>query len=325
LAHALAAKLRTLLVGALACAGAAQGQEWPSRPVRVVVAGAAGSSIDIPVRAIAERLKERLGQPIVVENRPAAGGTAAADAVAKSAPDGHTLLMAFNGPLAYAPFLYSKLPYDPQKDLAPVIRMGGQPFVLAVPASLGASSVHELVERARQQPGRLNYSSLGNGSGTHITMELLKREAGIDLVHVPYAGGPAAAAAVATGEVQAHFAPVATIMPHVRAGRARLIAVSGERRFALLPEVPTVAEQGYPGFDSYGWNGILAPAATPRGVVLRLNREINEILSLPEVRSILTASQIEISGGTPEEFAALMRREAERWGPVIRAAGVKLD
>jgi len=316
-------RLIALLAGLLT--GVAQAQDWPTRPVRVVVAGAPGSSIDIPVRAIAERLKERLGQPLVVENRPAAGGTAAAEAVAKSAPDGHTLLMAFNGPLAYAPFLYARLPYDPQKDLAPVIQMGGQPFVLAVPVASGVASVRELVELARKNPGRLNYSSLGNGSGTHITMELLKREAGVDLVHVPYAGGPAAAAAVATGEVQAHFAPVATIMPHVRAGRARLIAVSGERRSALLPEIPTVTEQGFPGFDSYGWNGILAPAGTPRPVVLRLNREINEILLLMEVRTLFASNQIEIAGGTPEEFAALMRREAVRWEPVIRAAGVKLD
>ena len=317
-------RVGALLAGLLACAGAGA-QDWPARPIRVIVAGAPGSSIDIPVRAVAERMKEKLGQPLVVENRPAAGGTAAADAVAKSAPDGHTLLMAFNGPLAYAPFLYARLPYDPQKDLAPVIQMGGQPFVLAVPETGGAASLRELVELARKQPGRLNYSSLGNGSGTHITMELLKREAGIDLVHVPYAGGPAAAAAVATGEVQAHFAPVATIMPHVRAGRARLLAVSGERRFALMPEIPTVAEQGFPGFDSYGWNGILAPAGTPRAVVMRLNREINEALQLPETKTLLSNSQIEIAGGTPEEFGALMRREAARWGPVIRAAGVKLD
>ena len=316
---------RALLAGALALAGGIQAQEWPSRPVRVIVAGAAGSSIDIPVRAVAERLKDRLGQPLVVENRPAAGGTAAADAVAKSAPDGHTLLMAFNGPLAYAPFLYARLPYDPLKDLAPVIQMGGQPFALAVPASLGVSDVRELVDLARRQPGRLNYSSLGNGSGTHVTMELLKREAGVDLVHVPYAGGPAAAAAVATGEVQASFAPLATVAPHVRAGRVRLIAMSGARRFALMPEIATVAEQGFPGFDAYGWNGILAPAGTPRAVIDRLNREINEALLNPEVRVLLERSQIEIAGGTPEEFGALMRRDAARWEPVIRATGVKLD
>lgn len=317
---------RKLLLIALAfAASGAAAQEWPARPMRVIVAGAAGSSLDIPVRAVAERLRERLGQPVVVENRPAAGGTVAADAVAKSAPDGYTLLMAFNGPLAYAPFLYAKLPYDPQKDLAPVIQMGGQPFVLAVPASLGVSGVGDLVELARRQPGRLNYSSLGNGSGTHVTMELLKSRAKVFIVHIPYAGGPAAAAAVATGEVQAHFAPVATIMPHVRAGRARLIATSGARRFGPLPELPTVAEQGFPGFDAYGWNGILAPAGTPQAVIARLNREINEALAHPEAKAVIEKSQVEIAGGSPEAFGALMRREAETWGPVIRATGVKLD
>ena len=316
--------LIVLLLAALAWAPAF-GQAWPVKPVRIVVAGAPGSSLDIPVRAVGEKLRERLGQPMVIENRVAAGGTVAADAVAKAAPDGYTFLMGFNGPLAYAPFLYSRLPYDPQKDLAAVILMGGQPFVLAVPAELGVNGVRELVDMARKRPGRLNYSSLGNGSGTHVTMELLKRQAGIFVVHIPYAGGVAAATAVATGEVQAHFAPIATVMPHVRAGRVRLIAVSSEKRFALLPEIPTVAEQGFPGFDSYGWNGILAPAGTPREVILRLNREINEILQLGDVKAILNNSQIAIGGGTPEEFAALIRREAERWGPVIRAAGVRLD
>jgi tripartite-type tricarboxylate transporter receptor subunit TctC len=307
-----------LLIYGTACA-----QSWPSKPVRIIVAGAAGSSIDIPVRAVAERLKERLGQPIVVENRPAAGGTAATDAVAKSLPDGYTFLMAFNGPLAYAPFLYSKLPYDPLKDLAPVILMGGQPFVLAVPENIPVKSVRDLVDMARATPGKLNYSSLGNGSGTHVTMELLNSQAGIALVHVPYQGGPAAATAVATGEVQAYFAPVANIMPHVRAGRARLIAVSSEKRFALLPDVPTVAEQGFPGFDSWGWNGVVAPAGTPREIVVRLNRVLND--ALLEAKAMLAASQIEVAGGSPEEFGALMRREAGRWGPVIRASGIKLD
>ncbi|HKQ29543.1 MAG TPA: tripartite tricarboxylate transporter substrate binding protein [Burkholderiales bacterium] len=300
-------------------------QTWPSKPVRIIVAGAPGSSLDIPVRTVGEKLRDRLGQPIVVENRVAAGGTVATDAAVKAPPDGYTFVMSFNGPLAYGPFLYSKLPYDPQKDLAAVILMGGQPFVLGVPASLGVSTLKELVDMARANPGRLNYSSLGNGSGTHITMELLKSQAKIFMVHVPYAGGVAAATAVATGDVQAHFAPISTIMPHVRAGRAKLIAMSSEKRFALLPEVPTVAEQGFPGFDSFGWNGILAPAATPREIIVRLNREINEVLQLTDVRTILHNNQIDIGGGTPEEFAALIKRETERWGPVIRASGAKLD
>jgi tripartite-type tricarboxylate transporter receptor subunit TctC len=306
-------------------AGPAWGQQWPTKPLRIIVAGAAGSSLDIPVRAVGEKLKDRLGQPVVVENRVAAGGTLATDAVAKSAPDGYTFLMSFNGPLAYGPFLYSKLPYDPQKDLAAVIQMGGQPFALGVPASLGIGNLRELVEMARASPGRLNYSSLGNGSGTHITMELLKSRAKIFMLHIPYAGGVAAATAVATGDVQAHFAPISTIMPHVRAGRVKLIAMSSERRFALMPEVPTVAEQGFPGFDSYGWNGILAPAGTPREIIVRLNREINEVFQLPDIRALLANQQIEIAGGTPEAFAKLIKRETERWGPVIRATGAKLD
>jgi tripartite-type tricarboxylate transporter receptor subunit TctC len=305
--------------------GTASAQAWPTKPVRIIVAGAPGSSLDIPVRAVGEKLKDRLGQPIVVENRVAAGGTVATDAAAKAAPDGYTFVMSFNGPLAYGPFLYSKLPYDPQKDLAAVILMGGQPFVLGVPAGLGINSLKELVDTAKANPGRLNYSSLGNGSGTHITMELLKSQAKIFMVHIPYAGGVAAATAVATGDVQAHFAPISTIMPHVRGGRVKLIAMSSEKRFALLPDIPTVAEQGFPGFDSFGWNGILAPAATPREIIGRLNREINEIFQLADIRALLASNQIQIGGGTPEEFAALIKRETERWGPVIRATGAKLD
>ena len=245
--------------------------------------------------------------------------------IAKAAADGYTFVMSFNGPLAYGPFLYSKLPYDPQKDLAAVILMGGQPFVLGVPAALGIDSLEELVEMARANPGKLNYSSLGNGSGTHITMELLKSQAKIFMLHIPYPGGVAAATAVATGDVQAHFAPVSTIMPHVRSGRVKLIAMSSEKRFALMPDVPTVAEQGFPGFDSFGWNGILAPAATPREIIVRLNREINEIFQLADIRTLLANNQIAVGGGTPEDFAALIKRETERWGPVIRASGARID
>ena len=324
-ASALHLKLSALLLCGLLVGSPVWSQSWPSRQVRIIVAGAAGSSLDIPVRAVGEKLKDRLGQAIIVENRVAAGGTVATDAVAKAPPDGYTFLMSFNGPLAYGPFLYSKLPYDPQKDLTAVILMGGQPFVLGVPASLAVNNLRDLVEMARASPGRLNYSSLGNGSGTHITMELLKSQAKIFMVHIPYAGGVAASTAVATGDVQAHFAPISTIMPHVRAGRVRLIAMSSEKRFSLMPEIPTVAEQGFPGFDSFGWNGILAPAGTPREIVMRLNREINDVLQLADVRALLTNSQIDIGGGSPEDFAALIRRESARWGPVIRATGAKLD
>lgn len=309
----------------LAASTLAQAQSWPARPVVLVVAAGAGSSVDIPARLVAERLDKRIGQPMVIENRPQAGGTLAAAQVAKAAPDGHTLLWAFNGPIANAPYLYAKLPYDPQKDLVPVVQTTGQPFVLGVPASLGVGSVQELIERIRANPGKLNYSSLGNGSGTHLTMELFKSQAKLFLVHIPYNGGPPAAAAVATGEVHASFMPAALFLPHVRAGRVKLLAVSSARRFEMLPELPSIAESGVAGFDSDGWNGILAPAGTPRAIVERLNREVNEILQLPEVKSRLTASMIRVDGGSPERFAELIRSEAARWSKVIRAVGAKLD
>ena len=303
----------------------ANAQSYPTKPIRIVVGGAPGSSIDLPTRVIADRLKDRLGQAVIVENRPAAGGTVAANEGAKSAPDGHVLYMGFNGPLAFAPHLFSSLPYDPIKDFAPVIKVGSQPFVLAVPTSLEVKTLQAFIELARRQPGKLNYSSLGNGSGTHITMELLKSRGKVFIVHIPYNGGPAAATAIAQGDAQAFFAPIATIMPHVRSGRATLIAVSSKERFALMPDVPTVAEQGFPEFDSDGWNGFVAPAATPRAVIDRLNKEINEIFALPEVRQFFTTSQIKIGGGTPEEFGALMRTYHRDWAGVIKASGAKLD
>jgi len=316
----LAAALAATLAAAIASA-----QTWPQKPVRLVVSGVPGGSLDIPARAVAEKLRDRLGQPVVVENRPAAGGTVAVGEVAKAAPDGHTLIYSFNGPLAYAPFLYSRLSYDVQKDLTPVILMGGQPFVLGVSATSGISSVREFIETARRQPGRLNYSSLGNGSGSHLTMELLKSEAKVFMVHIPYNGAVPAATALASGDVQAAFLPPAVLLPHVQSGRVKLIGMSSIKRFSLMPEVPTVAESGLPGFDSDGWNGILAPAGTPREIVVRLNREINDALAAPDVREILARNRIQAGGGTPEEFGALIARESKKWAPVIAFTGARLD
>ena len=306
-------------------------QSWPSKPIRMIVSGAVGGSIDIPARLVGERLKDRLGQPVVVENRPQAGGTAATDAVAKAAPDGHTLLWAFNGPLANAPHLYAKLPYDPLKDLAPVILGAGQPFVLAVNANLPVKNVRELVEFARRNPGKLNYSSLGNGSGSHLSMELMKSQAKLFMVHIPYNGAPPAAIAVASGDVEATFSPPAVIQPHAQSGKVRLLAVSSAKRFPMMPELPTVAEAGLvgvaslAGFDSDGWSGILAPAGTPREIVVRLNREVNEILAMAEVRELLARSLIVAGGGTPEAFGELIRSESAKWAPIIRFTGARLD
>src|SRR5438477_4155671 len=258
--------------------GAAHAQSWPDKPIKFVVAAPAGSSIDVLARVMGDRLKDRLGQPIIVENRPAAGGTAATDFVAKSTPDGYTMLMSFNGPLAFGPHLYAKLPYDPQKDLAPVIITSSQPNVLAVTANVPVHSVKELVPYAKANPGKRNFSSVGNGSSSHLTLELLKSSAGIDIVHVPFNGSPPAVTATMQGETQMIFAVMQPLQAQIQAGRLRALAVTTKTRFPLLPDLPTIAENGFPGFEALAWNGVLVPTGTPRPVAHRLNSEINAIL-----------------------------------------------
>ncbi len=320
-------RLRSIAVAALCAASgiASAQQNWPTKPIRLIVVGAPGGSIDIPARIIAERMRDRIGQPVVVENRPQAGGTVGTDAVAKSAPDGYTLLWAFNGPLANAPHLYAKLPYSPTKDLEPIIKGATQPFVLAVNAALPVKTVNELIEHARANPGKLNYSSLGNGSGSHLSMELLKTLAKIFVVHIPYNGAPAAAIAVASGDVQAAFLPPAVIVPHAQAGKVKLLAVSSAQRFPMMADLPTVAEASLPGFESDGWSGLLAPAGTPREIVERFNKETNQILALPDVRELLARNQIVAGSGTPEAFGLLIESESSMWGPIIMNSGAKLD
>src|SRR5436190_19537349 len=300
-------------------------QRWPDRPLKFVVAAPAGSSIDVLARIIGDRLKDRLGQAIVVDNRPAAGGTAATDFVAKSAPDGYTMVMSFNGPLAFGPHLYSKLPYDPQKDLAPVIITSSQPNVLAVTAALPVNSVKELVAYAKSNPGKLNYASVGNGSSSHLTMELLKATAGIEAVHVPFNGSPPAVTATIQGETQAMFAVMQPLQAQVQAGKLRALAVTTAKRFPLLPELPTIAESGYPGFEALAWNGVMVPAATPKPIIARLNAEMNAILKQPDVVEKMHASGFDLIGGTPEDFGSLIKRETETWSPVIKKLGLKVD
>jgi tripartite-type tricarboxylate transporter receptor subunit TctC len=323
--------LRRICLLVAACLGLsvaplhALAQSWPDRPIRFVVAAPAGSSLDVLARIIGEHLKDRLGQTVVVDNRPAAGGTVATDLVAKSPPDGYTMVMSFNGPLAFGPHLYAHLPYDPQKDLAAVIITSSQPNVLAVNATLPIRSVKELVDYAKANPGKLNYASVGNGSSSHLTMELLKTTAGIDIVHVPFNGSPPAVTATIQGETQMIFAVMQPLQAQIQAGKLRAIAVTTAKRFALLPDLPTVAEAGYPGFEALAWNGVLVATATPRGIVQRLNREIDAILKDPAVKSLLNAQGFELVGGTPEDFAALIRSESDKWAPVIRKTGARID
>jgi tripartite-type tricarboxylate transporter receptor subunit TctC len=299
--------------------------QHPPRAIRFVVSAPAGSSLDVIARTIGDRLRNGLAQPVVVDNRPAAGGTVAADIVAKSPPDGSTMVISFNGPLAFGPHLYANLPYDPLKDLAPVIITSSQPNVLAVNAALPVTSVKALIDYAKARPGKLNYASVGNGSSSQLTMELLKATTGVEIVHVPFNGSPPAVTATVQGDTQMLFAVMQPLQPQIQAGRLRAIALTSAKRFPLLPDIPTIAEAGYPGFEALAWNGILVAARTPRPIVQRLNSEINAILRDSNVKSVLNTQGFDLIGGTPEDFAKLIRGESEKWAPVIRKTGVRID
>jgi tripartite-type tricarboxylate transporter receptor subunit TctC len=313
-----------LLAGAAACAPALA-QSWPAKPIRFLMTAPAGSSIDVIGRILGDKIHGPLGQPIVVENRVGAGGTIATDAAAKAAPDGYTMVLSFNGPLAFGPHMYTRLPYDPLKDLAPVLITTSQPNLLAVNASLPVKSVRELIDYARRNPGKLNYGSVGAGSSSHLTMELLKMMANLFIVHIPYNGSPPAAASLAANDTQLLFAVPTAITPLIQSGKVRAIAVSGLQRYSLMPDVPTVAESGLPKFEALAWNGVLVPAGTPRPIIDRLNREMNTALAAADVRQKLNAAGLDPVGGTPEDFARLIRSESAKWAPVIQRTGAKVD
>ncbi len=313
-----------LALAATIAALPATAQSWPERPIKFIMAAPAGSSLDVLGRTIAEKLTARLGQPVVVENKPAAGGTVATAEVAKAAPDGYTMMIGFNGPLSFSPLL-QRLPYDVQKDLAPVITTTSQPNVLAVNASLPIKSVAELVTYARANPGKLNYASVGNGSSSHLNMELFKQMAGIDAVHVPFNGSPPAVTATIQGETQMIFAVMQPLQAQIQAGKLRALAVTTAKRFPLLPDYPTIAESGYPGFEALAWNGVLVPAGTPKAIIARLNAEINAVLKEPDVVQKLHALGFDLIGGTPDEFGALIKGESDKWAPVIKKLGLKID
>jgi len=308
---------------AFALAPLASAQAWPERPIRFLMSAPAGSSIDVLGRTIADKLKDRLGQPVVVENKPAAGGTVATGEVAHSAPDGYTMVLAFNGPLSFAPLL-QKLPYDVQKDLAPVIITSSQPNVLAINASLPVRSVNELVAYAKANPGKLNYASVGNGSSSHLNMELFKSVAGFEAVHVPFNGSPPAVTATIQNETQMLFAVMQPLQAQIQARKLRALAVTTAQRFPLLPDLPPIAET-YPGFEALAWNGVLVAANTPKPIITRLNTEINAVLKEPDVVQKMHGFGFDLIGGTPEQFGALISGEAAKWAPVIKKVGLKVD
>ena len=316
-------RLAALALAAALLPLGASAQSWPDKPVKILVPAPAGSSLDVLARAIGDKLKDKFGQPVVVENKPAAGGTVATAEVARATPDGSVMLLGFNGPLATGP-LIQKAPYDVQKDLAPVIITSSQPNVLAVNASLPVRTVPELVAWAKANPGKLNYASVGNGSSSHLNAELLKSMAGIEAVHVPFNGSPPAVLSTVQGETQMIFAVMQPLQAQVQAGKLRAIAVTTPRRFPLLPDLPAVAET-YPGFEALAWNGLVVPAGTPPAVVQKINAEVGAILKQPEIVQRMNGFGFDLVGGTPADFAALIQSEAERWTPVVKKLGIKVD
>ena len=315
-----------LLAAALACAATTSfAQAWPTRPVRVVVPAPAGSSLDIVARLLGDKLKDRWGQPVVVENKPGAGGMLGVDVAAKAAPDGHTLAVGFNGPIAFAPFLYRKMPYDPAKDLMPVVMTTSQPNVLAVGAGVPATNVKEFVDWARARGGKLNYSSLGMGSSAHLTMVLFLAEANVSGTHVPFNGSPPAAMAVAQGEADATFMVAPALLAHVRAGKVRLLAVSSAQRPDSLKQLPTLAEAGFPNVESLAWNGLFTAAGTPEPVVQKINADVNAALQDASVRAAFDAQGLTPVGGSVADFSRQVDADMRRWGAIINKTGIKLD
>jgi len=299
--------------------------DWPAKAMHMIVPFPPGSSPDLIARMLGEKLGTALGQPVIVENRPGAGGNLGTALVARAAPDGYTIGLSIGGPLAVNTVLYSKLPYDPFTDLAPITLVAASPNVLVIDPKLGVSSVKEFVALAKSQPGKLNYGSVGNGSASHLTMELLKAEAGIDIVHVPYPGSPQVNTAIAGGQIAAGFVVPATAMPLVQGGRMKALAVTSSARSAVLPELPTVAEAGFPGFQSTAWLGMVAPARTPEPIVERISAELVRIIRSDEIRGRMARIYFQAIGTTPAGLATLMRDEVERWGKVIRQTGAKAD
>lgn len=305
--------------------GAALAQAYPGKPVKVVIPYPAGSTPDIVGRTLATRLQDALGQPFVVENRTGAGGNIGAEIVAKSPADGHTLLIGINGPAAINKFLYKGLNYDSDKDLLPVSLLASAPQMLVTTPAVPATAFREFIEHARKNPGKLSYGSVGSGSASHLTMELLKSDAKLFIVHIPYRGFPPAVTDMLAGNIDTMFAIIPAVLPQVRAGRLKALAVTGLKRSALAPEVPSVAELGYPQLESLAWIGLLAPAGTPTAVVGRLSEESVKAMRAAEVRESLGKQGFDVVASSPSEFSAWIRAEQAKWSKVIKASGATAD
>ncbi len=300
-------------------------QPFPSKPVRLIVPFPPGGAVDYYARAVQNRLQETLGQPILIENRSGAGGMVGADLVVKAAPDGYTLLVGNIASLAMNVGLYSKMTYDPRKDLTPIIRTVAVNYVMTVHPSVPARSVKELIDHAKANPGKLSYGSAGSGSAPHLATELLKQRAGIDMLHVPFKGGGPMVADLLGGQIHIVIADQANLMPHVKAGKLRALAVGTLERSASYPDIPTIAESGFPGFEARAWQGIAGPANLPADIVTQLNAAFAKAMAFPEVHQRLLDGGLDPISGTPEDFAAFIRNEIDKWAKVAKDVGARVD
>jgi len=321
-------KIRQIALGILlACAAAAAAaQPYPSKPVHFVVPYPAGGYYDLLARVIGAKLSEIWNQPVLVENRVGANGMVGTDFVAKSAPDGYTIIMGGIGPFGISPSLYRKMAYDPVRDFAPVIHVASAPNVLVVHPSVNVHSVKELIALARSKPGALTFSSAGSGSSQHLSGEMFDSMVGVKMTHVPYKGSAPSITAVLGGQVSLLFGTMADVVTHIRAGKLDALAVTSARRIPALPDVPTMSEAGVPGYEATAWFGVFAPAATPNDIVVKLNQDIGRILRMPDVlERISQKGSAEIIGGTPEQYGAFVRTEIAKWAKVVKDSGARAD
>ncbi|MEQ1594096.1 MAG: tripartite tricarboxylate transporter substrate binding protein [Casimicrobium sp.] len=322
-------KLRSLILALTASSTAliaplSMAQAWPTKTVRIVVPAPAGSSLDFVSRILSEKLKDKWGHAVVVDPKPGAGGMIGVDIAAKST-DNHTVVIGFPGPTAYGPFLYKKMPYDTVKDLVPIVVTSTQPNVLAVNAALPIKNVAELVAYAKANPGKLSYASVGNGSSSHLAMELFKSEAGIDAQHIPFNGSPPAALSTANGDTQMLFAVASGIAPHVQSGKIRQIAVTSSGRFDSLKDLPSITESGVKGFEAVAWNGLFGPSSMPADIVNKINADVSAVLADPEIKERLVKAGMAPGGGSAASFKAMLDADMKKWGSIIKRLGVQLD
>ena len=310
---------------ASALSAGAFAQAWPAKPIRIVVPFPPGGGTDIIARETSQRVAKATGWTFVIDNKPGAGGNLGVDSVAKSPADGYTIVLGQSSNLAINPTLYSKLPYDPQKDLAPIVLVANAPLVMVTGMNTPYKSLADVVTAAKAKPGQLNFASPGNGTVAHLTSELFQKAAGVKTQHVPYKGAAQALTDVISGTVDLYMSSVPTLLGQIKQGKLRPLAVSSAKRVDDLPGVPTINEAGYQGFDAVTWFGLLAPAGTPKEVIVRLNTEFNKTLKDPELIKRLGDEGADAAGGTPEQFAALIRDEIPRWGKVVKDSGAKVD